>query len=118
MIKSKVKGKEKLKNEKEEAGGFERLCRDIIYLAIDDLHRESQRHSALAFFLSDNFRQCSKVCGYNYKSIIEDVYQMSKLSDIQRKVRGQQIIKQLTELNNMGSENNVISIGRGSRKTH
>ena len=108
----------KLTNEKEEADGFLRLCRKIIHLAIDDLHRESKRNSALAFFLSENFRQCCKVCGYNYKSIIEDVYQMSKLSDIQRKVRGQQIIKQLTELNNMGSEYNVISIGRGSRKTH
>ena len=114
----KIKMKAKLRLNKEETGGFLRLCRKIIHLGIDDLHRESQRQSALGFFLSENFRQCCKVCGYNHESIIEDVYQMSKLSDIQRKVRGQQIINQLMELHNIGSNNNVISIGRGRRKTH
>ncbi len=94
--------------------GYLRLCREQIYLAINDLHDKANRQSSLAFFLSENFRVCCKICGYDYKTIIEDVYEMSKLNDLQRKVRGQQIIKRLKA----GSANNVCNIGRGGRKTH
>ena len=78
--------------------GILRLCRAQVYAAIDDLHQDTNRQSALVFFLSENFKRCCEICGFDYKSIIEDVYEMSKLSNIQRKVRGQQIINQLKSL--------------------
>ena len=91
--------------------GYLRLCRAQIYSAIDDLHDKSHNKSAILFFLSDNFRLCCKACGFNYKAIIDVVYEMSKLNTIQKKVRGQQLIKELRGQN--------VSSSRGdSRKTN
>ncbi len=91
--------------------GYLRLCRAQIYAAIEDLHDKKHNKSALTFFLSDNFRLCCKACGFNYRSIIDVVYEMSKLNTIQKKVRGQQLIKELRG-------QNVSSSRGGSRKAN
>jgi len=91
--------------------GYLRLCRAQIFSAIDDLHDKNHSKSAILFFLSHNFRLCCKACGFNYRTIIDVVYEMSKLNQIQKKVRGQQLIKELRG-------QNVSSSGGGSRKTN
>ena len=65
----------------------------------------------MSFFLSDNFKRCCDECGFDFKEIIAAVYEMSKFNDLQKKVRGQQLIKKLRG-------QNVKRNGGGSRKTN
>ena len=84
------------------------LLQAQIYGAITDLNSTLQKDRAILYFLGKNFKISCDACGFNASEIVKVVYEMSKLNKIQKKVRCQQLIKELKK------RGRYVSTSRGS----
>lgn len=87
---------------------YRSLLQAQIYGAITDLNSTHHKDRAILYFLGKHFKISCDVCGFNPSEIVKVVYEMSKLNKIQKKVRGQQLIKELKK------RGRYVSTSRGS----